>query len=178
MAFLRAMCANAYIFARSPSSPFHRALLVKYKCSYTKRCMSIYGALEGTRTPDLLVRSAARAIYNAYFTPFLPLLALFCRSVQTEFSVYSSLSIFVLFLKWSKLWSNLILTEKTYYCSHSQENKTSTTKGEITMKNVLKSIRNGIFANYLPTDPIELIAFTARNLILFVAAYVVIRLIF
>lgn len=46
------------------------------------------------------------------------------------------------------------------------------------MKNVLKSIRNGIFANYLPTDPIELIAFTARNLILFVAAYVVIRLIF
>ena len=43
--------------AQSPSSPFHRALLVKYKCSYTKRCMSIYGALEGTRTPDLLVRS-------------------------------------------------------------------------------------------------------------------------
>ena len=112
------------------------------------------------------------------FDCFLLRLALFCRSVQTEFSVYSSLSIFVLFLKWSKLWSNLILTEKTYYCSHSQENKTSTTKGEITMKNVLKSIRNGIFANYLPTDPIELIAFTARNLILFVAAYVVIRLIF
>ena len=46
------------------------------------------------------------------------------------------------------------------------------------MKNVLKSIHNGIFANYLPTDPIELIAFTSRNLILFVAAYVVIRLIF
>ena len=81
MAFLRAMCANAYIFARSPSSPFQRALLVKYKCSYTKRCMSIYGALEGTRTPDLLVRSAARAVYNAYFTVVLPLLALYCPGI-------------------------------------------------------------------------------------------------
>ena len=46
------------------------------------------------------------------------------------------------------------------------------------MKNTLKSIRNGIFANYLPTEPIELIAFSARNLILFIATFVVVRLIF
>ena len=38
------------------------------------------------------------------------------------------------------------------------------------MKNTLKSIRNGIFANYLPTDPVELIAFSARNLILFIGS--------
>ncbi|MED9969469.1 MAG: hypothetical protein UFA98_05595 [Ruminococcus sp.] len=46
------------------------------------------------------------------------------------------------------------------------------------MKNTLKSIRNGIFANYLPTDSVELIAFTARNLILFIAAFFVVKLIF
>ena len=64
------------------------------------------------------------------------------------------------------------------YFSHSQGNNTSTTKGEITMKNTLKSIRNGIFANYLPTDPVELIAFSARNLILFIGTIFVVRLIF
>ena len=46
------------------------------------------------------------------------------------------------------------------------------------MKNTLKSIRNGIFANYLPTDPVELIAFAARNLIIFVATFFVIKMVF
>lgn len=46
------------------------------------------------------------------------------------------------------------------------------------MKNTLKSIRNGILANYLPTDPLELIAFSARNLILFIGTIFVIKLIF
>ena len=49
--------------------------------------MSIYGALEGTRTPDLLVRSAARAVYNTYFTVVLPLSALFCPGISRQFSV-------------------------------------------------------------------------------------------
>ena len=38
-----------------------------------------------------------------------------------------------------------------------------------------KSIRNGILANYLPTDPLELIAFLARNLILFIETIFVIE---
>ena len=46
------------------------------------------------------------------------------------------------------------------------------------MKNTLKSIRNGIFANYLLADSVELIAFTARNLILFIAVFFVVKLIF
>ena len=46
------------------------------------------------------------------------------------------------------------------------------------MKNTLKSIRNGILANYLPTDPLELIAFLARNLILFIGSIFVIKLFF
>ena len=46
------------------------------------------------------------------------------------------------------------------------------------MKNTLKSIRNGIFANYLPTEPVELIAFTARNTILFIATFFIVRLFF
>ena len=46
------------------------------------------------------------------------------------------------------------------------------------MKNTLKSIRNGIFANYLPTDPVELTAFTARNLILFTVTFFIVKLFF
>lgn len=46
------------------------------------------------------------------------------------------------------------------------------------MKNTLKSIRNGVFANYLPTEPVELIAFTARNIILFLGTFFIVKLFF
>ena len=77
----------------------------KYKCSYTAWCMSIYGAPEGTRTPDLLVRSAAGASYNTCFTTFLPLLALFCPGILCLFSVLRSCVRSVPVLLWSELWS-------------------------------------------------------------------------
>lgn len=50
MAFLRAMFANAYIFARSPSSPFHHANWSKqitgYPNGYPVICMARWKGLE------------------------------------------------------------------------------------------------------------------------------------
>ena len=46
------------------------------------------------------------------------------------------------------------------------------------MKNTLQSIRNGVFANYLPTEPVELTAFLSRNLIIFFGIFFIVKLFF